>query len=165
MKQLSRLLKYLLILYACWFGMMAVHETGHVLGAWITGGKVARVELPMLGFSRTDVRINPHPLFETSAGPVFGWLAPHGVVIALRLARRKPTNLLRFFAGFCAVVNGGYIGAGAFMPVGDALVMKMLGTPVWVLGLFGIVAMTAGLYEWHLLGRRRDPSMRLHYPQ
>ncbi|MDG2389927.1 MAG: hypothetical protein P8M30_11460 [Planctomycetaceae bacterium] len=27
----------------CWLGMMLVHEVGHVLGAWLTGGVVQKV--------------------------------------------------------------------------------------------------------------------------
>jgi hypothetical protein len=33
------------ILLGSWLGMQAVHETGHVLGAWLTGGGIARVVL------------------------------------------------------------------------------------------------------------------------
>ncbi len=106
-------------------------------------------------FSRTDVRINPHPhSVEVWAGPLYGWLLPYGVLMGIRIARRKPSGLLRFFAGFCGVANGAYIGAGVFIPVGDAAVMRRLGTPVWVLALFGIVALCTGLWEWHLLGKR-----------
>ena len=46
-----------------WLGMMAVHEFGHVLGAWITGGRVERVVLHPLRFSRTDLAHNPSPMF------------------------------------------------------------------------------------------------------
>ena len=28
-----------------WLGMQAVHESGHALAAWLTGGRVARVVL------------------------------------------------------------------------------------------------------------------------
>src|SRR3954451_16268416 len=28
-----------------WLGMMAVHEAGHVVAAWLTGGKIVRVVL------------------------------------------------------------------------------------------------------------------------
>ncbi len=150
----SCLLGNLLILYACWLGMMTIHECGHVLGTWISGGKSHRVVIPLIGFSRTDARINPHPLIEVWAGPLFGWLAPYGVLIGMRIARHKLSGLIRFFAGFCAVANGAYIGAGVFIPVGDAAVMKRLGTPIWVLALFGIAALSAGLWEWHLLGKR-----------
>ena len=28
-------------IYLCWLGMMAVHEAGHVLHAWLSGGTVS----------------------------------------------------------------------------------------------------------------------------
>lgn len=45
-----------------WLGMQAVHEAGHVVGAWLTDGRVARVVLHPLTISRTDLAENPRPL-------------------------------------------------------------------------------------------------------
>lgn len=59
-----------------WLGMMAVHELGHVIGAVLTGGKVARVVLHPAAISRTDVSPNPVPLIVAWAGPIFGALIP-----------------------------------------------------------------------------------------
>ena len=50
------------LLVASWFLMQAVHELGHVLAAWLTGGAVQRVVLSPLEISRTDVMPNPRPL-------------------------------------------------------------------------------------------------------
>jgi hypothetical protein len=44
-----------------WYGMMAIHELGHVMGAWLTGGRVERVVLHPLAISRTDLAHNPRP--------------------------------------------------------------------------------------------------------
>ena len=46
----------------CWLAMMATHELGHVLGAYISGGRVSQVVLHPLTISRTDLAHNPHPL-------------------------------------------------------------------------------------------------------
>ena len=59
-----------------WVGMMVVHELGHVIGGMLTGGTVQRVVLPVLGFSRTDVKPNPSPGIVVWAGPVIGVLLP-----------------------------------------------------------------------------------------
>ena len=42
-------------LLGSWLGMQAVHELGHVLGAWATGAEVRRVVLSPTTISRTDV--------------------------------------------------------------------------------------------------------------
>src|SRR3954454_8287879 len=59
-----------------WLGMQAVHEAGHVLGAWLTGGRVARVVLNPLTISRTDLEHNPRPRAVVWAGPLVGVAVP-----------------------------------------------------------------------------------------
>lgn len=59
-------------LWASWLGMQAVHEAGHVLGAWVTGGRVAQVVLWPLTISRTDLAENPHPAVVVCVGPICG---------------------------------------------------------------------------------------------
>jgi len=46
----------------CWLAMQIIHEAGHVLAAWVTGGTVTAVVLHPLAISRTDVAPNPSPL-------------------------------------------------------------------------------------------------------
>src|SRR4051794_39765138 len=57
-------------------GMMAVHELGHMLSAWLSGGRVVQLRLPPLGFSQTIVHPNPHEALEIWGGPVGGVLLP-----------------------------------------------------------------------------------------
>src|SRR5688572_5988492 len=66
-------------IYPAWLAMMAVHEAGHVLHAWLSGGTVSAVRVPLLGFSITEFSINPHPHFVAWGGAVCGCLLPVGV--------------------------------------------------------------------------------------
>jgi hypothetical protein len=138
---------------ASWLGMMVVHEMGHVLGAALTGGRVARVILHPLSFSRTDLATNPRPLVVAWAGPVLGSLIPLVplAIPGLRCGRLAP--LFRAFAGFCLIANGAYIGAGIVEPVGDAADLVRFGAPKWSLLLFGLAAVAVGLVLWNGLGR------------
>jgi hypothetical protein len=136
----------------CWLGMMAVHEFGHVLGAWFTGGTVTRVVLHPLTISRTDVSPNPQPLVVVWAGPVFGCLLPL-LVFALVALLRWPTYLVRFFAGFCLIANGAYLGIGSFDRVGDAGDLLRHGAALWQLSLFGVLTVPAGIFLWHHQGQ------------
>lgn len=104
----------------CWLLMMAVHELGHVVGLAITGGMVERVVLHPLTISRTDAAVNPHPLVVVWAGPVIGILLPLAVSMIASVSRFRWAYLVRFFSGFCLIVNGRYIGVGSFERVGDA---------------------------------------------
>jgi hypothetical protein len=57
--------------------------------------------------------------------------------------------LLRFFAGFCLIANGAYIGVGSFDRIGDCDEMLRHGSPIWHLWLFGAATMPLGLWLWH----------------
>ncbi|HYW78763.1 MAG TPA: hypothetical protein VE890_04265, partial [Thermoguttaceae bacterium] len=73
----GRFFQVLLIVAATgfsWLMMMVLHEAGHVLHAWLSGGHVVRVVLDPLSFSRTDVLPNPHPLWVVVGGPLWGCL-------------------------------------------------------------------------------------------
>ncbi len=132
-----------------WPGIMLVHEFGHILAAWCTGGTVTRLIWHPLVFSRTDVSPNASPLVVVWAGPIVGCLLP--ILLERLVAFTLPTTLYiaRLFAGFCLIANGAYLGIGAFSRVGDAGEMLRLGTPIWVLIVFGVLATGLGLWFWH----------------
>ena len=138
----------LLFLTACWFGMQAVHELGHVFAAWGSGATVERVV--MLPISRTDTNNVVHPLFVYGAGAVFGVTFPlllWGVACRLRW---NAAYLFRFFAGFCLIANGAYVGSD-FSVVGptDAGLLIEHGAKRWILVLFGVFCVSGGLFLWH----------------
>jgi hypothetical protein len=145
-------LRLILIGYVCWLGMMAVHESGHVLHAWLSGGHVQRVMLPLAGFSRTDVDPNPSPTFVTWGGPIWGCVWPLLAWLVIHLIHRRTWPSFRFFVGFCLIANGAYLGAGWAAHSGDARDLVMMGTPKVVLVAFGAVMVPVGLWIWHRLG-------------
>jgi hypothetical protein len=151
----NRLHQVILILStisASWLGMQAVHESGHVIGAATSGGVVKRVVLHPLTISRTDLAANPAPLFVVWAGPIFGVLCPL-VAWSISAALRMPGSfVLRFFAGFCLIANGAYIGIGSFEGIGDCGDMLRHGSERWQLWLFGAVTIPVGFLLWHHQG-------------
>jgi hypothetical protein len=66
----------------------------------------------------------------------------------MQIAHRPGAFVLRFFAGFCLIVNGVYIGLGSFGRVGDCGEMLRHGSAPWQLWLFGAIAAPAGLALW-----------------
>src|SRR5262245_19103785 len=115
------------LLGLCWLGMQAVHESGHILAAYATGGAVTGVDLHPLHISQTQVRPNPSPRLVIWAGPFLGSLFPLLAWGVTRLARLSGQKGLQFFAGFCLIANGVYLGTGLFDPVGDAFDLIQLG--------------------------------------
>ena len=170
MNRLNRGILIVSVLLGSWLGMQAVHEFGHMLGAWTTGGRVTRVVLYPLTISRTDVDPNPRPLLVAWAGPDFGVLLPltlWGTLVGLRFSG---AFALRFFAGFCLIGNGTYIGIGSFGRVGDCGVMLRNGSAPWQLWLFGTVTVSVGLWLWNgeakyfgLGAAREQVSARIAY--
>jgi len=152
---MNRLHQTLLIgtfLPLCWLAMMAVHEFGHVTWAIATGGTVEKVVLHPLTISRTDVSPNPSPLMVAWGGPFVGVVLPMGLLAIFKATRMPLTYLVQFFAGFCLVANGAYIGVGSFARIGDAGDILRYGSPIWYLWLFGAATIFSGLWLWNGLG-------------
>lgn len=133
---------------ASWLVFLWTHEFGHILGAWLTGGKVQKIVLHPLVFSRTDVLPNPSPMLVAWAGAVVGPLIAAVVVSALILLPKHGFALYRTVLGFAFIANGSYIGLGVIQPVGDAKDLLELGAAQWALGLYGLLAMGIGLTLW-----------------
>jgi hypothetical protein len=154
-RKVSRLRQAVLIvstLLSSWLAMQVVHEFGHVLGAWISGARVVRVVLYPLTISRTDLGVMPHPLLVVWAGPVIGVVLPLVCWAMATRLRFSGSFVLRFFAGFCCMANGLYIGLGSFEAVGDCGEMLRQGSSRWQLWLFGAVVTPLGFLLWHRQG-------------
>lgn len=136
----------------CWLAMMVAHECGHVLAAWLSGATIEGVVLHPLAISRTDLGENPHPLVVSWAGAVVGCLLPLLMWLSVLLPRLDLAHFARFFAGFCLVANGVYLGMGTWTGDGDAGDLIRAGASAWHLVVFGVAATASGLWCWHGLG-------------
>jgi len=139
-----------------WYGMMAVHETGHVLAAVLTGAVVEAVVLPPFAISHTAVSENSCPAVVVWTGPLAGCLLPVAAWLAVPRRWDGLRNAGCFFAGFCLISNGLYIAAGAVPGIGDCREMLRTGTPVWLMVAFGMLCAPVGLGLWHRLGSVSD---------
>ncbi len=152
MRRVPQIILIVSFILFSWLAFMVVHEFGHALTAWCTGGAVNRTVLHPLQISWTTFSRNPHPQLVTWGGPVLGALLPSGFwLIACRL-RAPVSYLFRFFAGFCLIANGLYLIVDSFGGQGDAGILMHLGTPQWELIAFGLLATPAGFWLWHGLG-------------
>jgi len=135
-----------------WLGMMAVHELGHVLHLWASGGTIERVILHPLAISRTDAGENPHPLLVAWGGAVWGTVIPLLLLAVVRVVTPRHAYLAAFFAGFCLVANGAYLAGDAWVRGGDARELIAHGTSPWVVVAVGLPLIAAGLRLWNGLG-------------
>lgn len=129
--------------------MQAVHEAGHVLGVWASGGRTVRVVWHPATISRTDFADCPHPAVAVWAGPIVGVLGPLAAWGTAVAAGLRQAYLLRLFAGFCLLANGAYLAGGSFAGIGDCGELLNLGVPHGALLAFGALTIPAGLFLWH----------------
>ncbi|MEC9092177.1 MAG: hypothetical protein VX438_05690 [Planctomycetota bacterium] len=152
MKRLHQLILTISFIPFCWLAFMLVHELGHIVIGSLSGGTVTKVILHPLAISRTEVSPNPYPLLVVWAGPIGGVILPlltWGLICRFKIPYEY---LARFFAGFCLVANGVYIGFGSLEGIGDAGDLLKHGVPYWQLWLFGVVTIPVGFLIWNGLG-------------
>ncbi len=135
-----------------WLAFMVVHEFGHVLTAWITGGSVDRVVLHPLQISWTALAKNPHPQLVAWGGAVWGTVLPASLLVLAARLRSPGLYLFRFFAGFCLIANGLYLFVDSFGGAGDGGTLIYHGAPQWELLMFGVITVPCGFWLWHGLG-------------
>jgi hypothetical protein len=132
--------------------MQLCHELGHVLHAYLSGGRVQAVILHPLVISFTDVRPNPEPLFVAWGGAIWGVLLPLALWLGGHFVVPERAWVLRFFAGFCLIANGVYLAAAIWEPAGDARTLLNHGAPLWLLAVVGTTTAATGLWCWNGLG-------------
>jgi hypothetical protein len=69
-----------------------------------------------------------------------------------KATRSRVEFVLRFFAGFCLIANGLYIGLGSFHAIGDCGDMLRNGSQPWQLWVFGLATAPLGLFLLNNLG-------------
>jgi hypothetical protein len=151
------------LVYPAWLAMMAVHESGHMLHGWLSGGRVSAVHFGLFEFSRTELSYDPHPEFVAWGGPIWGCLIPLACwAVSMSVSAPRTQRLLCLFCGFCLIVNGGYIGVGWTIGAGDAGTLLKHGASEWEMTLVGLAAMAGGLYLWHRLGKHVKQAKETH---
>lgn len=139
-------------LAASWYASLTTLEAGHAIAGLLTGARSVRTQLPLFGFSRTDLTGDLHPLITTGAGIAGGAISPLLIWLTAAALRAPGRAVLAFWAGFASVLNGAYLCGDALLQGGDGAVLVREGAPAWVLVILGLPLVAAGLWVWHTLG-------------
>lgn len=102
----SRIFSFVLLIAASWCVMTFTHESGHLVGGWLSGGELLEFDLLPWHLPHSRFHPDPQPLVTLWAGPVLG------VVVPISLAWVIRRNWAFFIADFCLLANGAYIAAG-----------------------------------------------------
>jgi len=117
-----------------------LHELGHALGCWLSGGRVTAIVIqsPMpAGFVDGHA---PNPFLTVWGGVAFGSLS---TLAPLAMAHWLRNNTVALYlalmtAAFCLGHNALYLVVGGIVPYADAENMIKLGAPQWLLVVLGI---------------------------
>lgn len=112
-----RVFYFAALLLAAWCVMAVTHEMGHVIGGWLSGGRLQGADLRPWQLPYSLFEPDPHPLITLWSGPLLGVFLP--LAVALLVRRRW----MWFIADFCLLANGAYLVTAWFS--GD----RLLDTP------------------------------------
>ncbi len=99
----SRILYLILLLGVSWGVMTFTHETGHIVGGWMSGGTLKSVDLLPWHLPYSIFDPDPEPLVTLWCGPMLGVLVPFGLALLIR------RDWMWFIAHFCMLANGVYL--------------------------------------------------------
>jgi len=99
----KRIATFGLLLAASWVVMILTHESGHLVGGFISGATLTDFDLAPWRMPYSLHAPDPYPLVTLWSGPLLGVTVPLAVAGILR--RRWAW----FIADFCLVANGGYL--------------------------------------------------------
>ena len=144
---------FLAVGFLAWLLMCGVHEFGHALHAWMSGGSVRKVVLHPLAISRTDVNADANLRFVAWGGFVWGTAIPLALWAATFRSGNRRRYYVEFFCGFCLAANGAYLTTGMWSPAGDTWVLRSRGESPVVMAVVGAVLAAAGIWQWHRLDK------------
>ena len=98
-----RIVRLSVLLIIAWVVMTTTHELGHVIGGWIGGATLTKLNLAPWSLPYSLHHPDPHPLVTLWSGPVIGVLIP---MMVAGLVRSQATWLI---ADFCLLANGVYL--------------------------------------------------------
>jgi hypothetical protein len=152
MRKAEQLLKRSLFIFgsfSCgWVLGIILHELGHAVSMWITGGVVDRITISPFSWSYTYYGSVPkYPNFTTWSGILIGSL--FGLVILLAIARRPTPYLVPLvFTGVTPMLQGGgyYLIDTFISKEGDAASLIESGIPMTVVLGAAILIATMGVF-------------------
>lgn len=120
--------------------MTTTHESGHIVGGWLSGGTLQEASLAPWGLPHSRFEPDPRPLVTLWAGPVLGVVVPIMVASIIR----RPSAW--FVAHFCVLANGVYL-ALAWITGDNHLDTHRLfaaGCPAWAVAAYCVVTIGVG---------------------
>lgn len=120
----------------------ALHELGHAIALWVTGGVVERITLHPFSWSYTYYGSTPnYPIATTAAGIVFGTFSALALVALVWRFRNQPWTFIFIMTGIAATaINGLYaIVDPILLSGGDGTTLVRQGVPKFLIIGVGVL--------------------------
>lgn len=118
-----------------------LHELGHGVAVWLSGGKISSIVLHPFSWNWISYHSNPNPLLASWGGVLFGVLFAVALSSIALLARSPFLTPLYLLAGCALATNGIYLAVAAVADVGDAGNLLSQGVPRAFLVAVGLFLM------------------------
>lgn len=133
-------LQWPVLLAISWVVMTQVHEWGHVIGGYLSGGQLIALDVWPWHLPLSIFEPDPQPLITLWSGLLLGIAVPFMVALVFRMPE------VWFVSHFCWLANGSYISLAWIS--GDRYLdtTKLLehGAPAWSIGLYCLVSIGVG---------------------
>ncbi len=152
MKKTQRFAKLSLFIFGSfsfgWILGIVLHELGHAVAMWLTGGIVDRITITPFSWSYTYYGSTPkYPQFTTWSGTLLGSL--FGAIILLISSKKATPYVVPFlFMGVSPMLNGGgyYVIDPFISKRGDPTSLVRSGVPMYIVLGVGILLLALGAY-------------------
>ena len=152
MKEVRQFVKLSIFIFGSfsfgWVFGIVLHELGHAIAMWVTGGIVDRITIAPFSWSYTYYESTPkYPQLTTWSGVLIG--AAIGLIVLLGIRKNTTPYLIPFiFLGFSPLLNGGgyYIVDTFISNQGDAFSLLQSGVPKYVVLGVGLLLLAMGVY-------------------
>ena len=98
-----RIFRFTVLLVISWVVMIFTHESGHIIGGWISGATLKSADLLPWHLPYSLFEPDPRPLVTLWCGPILGVAVPSLIAMLIR------RNWSSFVAYFCILANGAYL--------------------------------------------------------
>ena len=139
-----------------WLSSMFLHEMGHIISGWLSGGEFRYIDVYPFHFSTTILQPNPHPALVTWSGLLLGWTLPLLTIPLWKIEWAAIGATLQSWSAYCWLAFGAYLALAAGESLSDT---GQLLTEGWPLAVLIAVGLTVAIFGY-LCGRRS--VARLH---
>jgi|JI10StandDraft_1071094.scaffolds.fasta_scaffold06383_5 hypothetical protein len=133
-------LQWTALLAISWVLMTQFHEWGHIIGGYLSGGKLIALDVWPWHLPYSIFEPDPHPLVTLWSGLLVGIVAPFLLALLIR------TDSAWFVSHFCWLANGSYIALAWISRDSYLDTTKLLeyGAPTWSIAFYCCLTIGVG---------------------